>query len=187
MLLDYDRLGALRWPLGGISLAVALFLPLPILLIVALSFGSSQWLQFPPPGWTLRWYRDPAVSPPPWAGRGRRAGQPNGRGRSSRCCRCRWAAGRLGLVRGRFRAARCCAALFLTPMVPPVVVLAVALYALLPVAAPERHADRLRHRLSGQRPALRPGCRSAMRWSASTRRFEDAAGALRRQPSNSCN
>jgi putative spermidine/putrescine transport system permease protein len=25
--------------------------------IVALSFGDSQWLIFPPPGWTLQWYR----------------------------------------------------------------------------------------------------------------------------------
>ena len=37
---------------------VCLFLLLPIVFIAALSFGSSQWLIFPPPGWTLRWYRD---------------------------------------------------------------------------------------------------------------------------------
>jgi hypothetical protein len=56
MLLDFDRLGGLRFVLAGIALIVGLFLLLPIALIVALSFGSSQWLQFPPPAWTLKWY-----------------------------------------------------------------------------------------------------------------------------------
>ena len=57
MLLDFDRLGALRWMLVALGAAVALFLLLPIVFIVALSFGDSQWLIFPPPGWTLEWYR----------------------------------------------------------------------------------------------------------------------------------
>lgn len=57
MLLDFDRLGALRWILVAVGAAVALFLLLPIVFIVALSFGDSQWLIFPPPGWTLEWYR----------------------------------------------------------------------------------------------------------------------------------
>ena len=35
---------------------IGLFLLLPIVFIVLLSFGSSQWLVFPPPGWTLKWY-----------------------------------------------------------------------------------------------------------------------------------
>ncbi|MCW1248516.1 ABC transporter permease, partial [Pseudomonas sp. SAICEU22] len=35
---------------------IALFLLLPIVFIVLLSFGSSQWLVFPPPGWTFKWY-----------------------------------------------------------------------------------------------------------------------------------
>src|SRR4051812_42127049 len=56
MLLDFNRLGALRFILAGIGALVGLFLLLPIALIVALSFGSSQWLQFPPPAWTLKWY-----------------------------------------------------------------------------------------------------------------------------------
>ena len=54
MLLDFDRLGPLRWVLLSVGAAVSLFLLLPVLFIVALSFGSSQWLLFPPPGWTLR-------------------------------------------------------------------------------------------------------------------------------------
>ena len=39
----------------GTSL-IALLLLLPIVFIVLLSFGSSQWLVFPPPGWSIKWY-----------------------------------------------------------------------------------------------------------------------------------
>src|SRR5690349_25033535 len=63
MLLDFDRLGALRWALLSVGVGVALFLLLPIVFIAALSFGDSQWLIFPPPGWTLRWYEDLFADP----------------------------------------------------------------------------------------------------------------------------
>lgn len=127
MLLNYERLGALRWLLGGAVILVSLFLLLPILFIIALSFGSSQWLVFPPPGWTLKWYQEFFADP-------------------------RWLASiatsaKIGvlvmlasvilgllasfaLVRGSFRGRETLRALFLTPMVLPVVVFAVAIYAL---------------------------------------------------------
>jgi putative spermidine/putrescine transport system permease protein len=35
---------------------VLLFLVLPSLLVVPLSFSDSRFLQFPPPGWSTRWY-----------------------------------------------------------------------------------------------------------------------------------
>ena len=51
-----NRSAPLHWgrlALIGAAWAVfALFLLLPIVFIVLLSFGSSQWLVFPPPGWT---------------------------------------------------------------------------------------------------------------------------------------
>ena len=126
MLLDYKGLGPWKWPLLGFTLAVTLFLLLPILFIVALSFGSSQWLIFPPPSWTTKWYQQLFADP-------------------------RWIAAALtslkiglivtvlsvllgllaafGLTRGRFRGVETLRALFLTPMILPVVVFAVALYA----------------------------------------------------------
>ena len=56
MLLEFPRIG---WPLkvGLLFIAVltVVFLLAPIAFIVALSFGSSQWLAFPPPSWTTRW------------------------------------------------------------------------------------------------------------------------------------
>ncbi len=126
MLLDFARLGPWRVALGLIALLVGAYLLLPILLIVALSFGSSQWLQFPPPGWTLRWYED-LFDDPEWIG--------------SFLTSFKIAAvvtvlsvgiglmASFGLTRGTFRGREALRALFLTPMILPVVVLAVALYA----------------------------------------------------------
>jgi len=39
--------------LGGLIL---LFLILPSLLVIPLSFSDSRYLAFPPPGWSTRWY-----------------------------------------------------------------------------------------------------------------------------------
>ncbi|CAJ9493897.1 putrescine ABC transporter permease [Burkholderia pseudomallei] len=126
MLLDFDRLGGLRWALMAVGGAVALFLLLPIAFIVELSFGDSQWLIFPPPGWTLEWYRQ-LFTDPGWLG--------------SLLTSFELAVivtffsvlmdllASLALVRGEFRGRNAVQAFFLTPMVLPVVVLAVALYA----------------------------------------------------------
>lgn len=127
MLLNYDRLGKLRWALWIITGLVCAFLLLPVLFIAALSFGSSQWLVFPPPSWTFKWYGQLFADP-------------------------RWfesaftsliigvltmiSAVLLGLmasfalVRGQFPGREFLRGLFLTPMVLPVIVFAVAIYAL---------------------------------------------------------
>ncbi|WP_029350235.1 ABC transporter permease [Bosea sp. 117] len=126
MLLDFARLGSWRLLLGLIAALVGAFLLLPIALIVALSFGSSQWLQFPPPGWTLRWYEE-LFADPEWLGSFLTSFQiavvvtvlSVGIG----------AMASFGLTRGEFRGRELLRALFLTPMILPVVVLAVALYA----------------------------------------------------------
>lgn len=126
MLLDFDRLGSWKWVLIAINMLVALFLLLPIVFIAALSFGDSQWLIFPPPGWTLRWYRELFADP--------------------RWLESAWTSAKiaisvtvlsvmigllasLALTRGTFRGREGLRALFITPMILPVVVLAVALYA----------------------------------------------------------
>lgn len=126
MLLHWDRLGWWRWALLAVTMLTAIFLLLPILFIAALSFGSSQWLIFPPPSWTLRWY-DELFADPSWLDAA-------------------WTSFKIamvvallsvlvgtlaafGLVRGRFRGREALKAFFLTPMILPVVVLAVALYA----------------------------------------------------------
>lgn len=127
MLLDFDKLGGLRIFLIGLTVLVCLFLVLPIAFIAALSFGSSQWLIFPPPSWTFKWYQD-LFADPRWL--------------YSALTSLKIAAivtvlsviigflAALGLNRGRFIGRDVLRALFLTPMILPVVVLAVALYAL---------------------------------------------------------
>nr|WP_298097835.1 ABC transporter permease [uncultured Shinella sp.] len=127
MLLDFDKLGGLRTFLIALVALVCLFLILPIVFIAALSFGSSQWLIFPPPSWTFKWYQD-LFADPRWL--------------YSALTSLKIAAivtvlsvvigflAALGLDRGRFAGRDLLRALFLTPMILPVVVLAVALYAL---------------------------------------------------------
>lgn len=128
MLLDFPRLGALRWVLVGIGGLVCTYLLLPIVLIVFLSFGSSRWLAFPPPDWTLKWYEE-FFSDPQWLASV-------------------WTSLKvavivtalsvlLGLlvsfaiVRGSFRGRSLLRVFLMMPLVLPVVVLAVGLYGLL--------------------------------------------------------
>ena len=128
MLLDISRMGwLLRLCLLLIALLTSVFLLAPIAFTVALSFGSSQWLIFPPPSWTTQWYHQ-LFADHDWLD-------------------ATWASLKIAtmvsvlsvvlgfftsmaLVRGRFRGKALLRAFFLTPMIMPVVVLAVALYAL---------------------------------------------------------
>ncbi|HBF30371.1 ABC transporter permease [Rhizobium sp.] len=127
MLLNFQSLGWWKWALLTITFLIAAFLLLPIVFIAALSFGSSQWLIFPPPSWTMKWYQ--ALF------------------NDARWLDAAWTSFKIalmvtvlsvliglvaafGLVRGRFVGRNTLNALFMTPMILPVVVLAVALYAL---------------------------------------------------------
>ena len=46
------------WLLRAACVGVLLFLLLPILVIVPLSFSDSSFLAYPIPGWSLKWYRN---------------------------------------------------------------------------------------------------------------------------------
>ena len=125
MLLNFDRLGLLRLVLGAIGILVGAFLLLPILLIVALSFGSSRYLQFPPPTWTLKWYAQ-LLADPGWF-----ASFVTSVEIAVVVTLLSLVVGTMAsfaLTRGRFRGRELLRALLLTPMVLPVVVLAVGLY-----------------------------------------------------------
>ena len=126
MLLDFARLGLLRYVLCAFGALVGAFLLLPILLIVALSFGSSRYLQFPPPSWTLRWYAD-LFADPEWL-----TSFLTSLEIASVVAILSVVLGTLasfGLTRGTFRGREALRAFFLMPMMLPVVVLAVGLYA----------------------------------------------------------
>ena len=36
--------------------AVLVFLALPLLVVVPISFSAAKYLTFPPPGWSAQWY-----------------------------------------------------------------------------------------------------------------------------------
>src|SRR5438876_11932175 len=126
MLLDYDRLGWLRAALAGFTALVAAFLLLPVIFIVLLSFGSSRWLAFPPPGWTLKWYQE-LLADPAWIGAALTSAKI-----AAMAAILAVLMGLLcsfSLVRGEFRGRQILRGLLLTPMVLPVVVFAIAIYA----------------------------------------------------------
>jgi putative spermidine/putrescine transport system permease protein len=126
MLLDYDRLGWLKVALLGFTALVAAFLLLPVVFIVLLSFGSSRWLAFPPPGWTLKWYEE-LFADPSWI----EAALTSAR-IATMTAILAVAIGLLAsfaLVRAQFRGREILRGLLLTPMVLPVVVFAIAIYA----------------------------------------------------------
>ncbi|MBY6089964.1 ABC transporter permease [Maritimibacter alkaliphilus] len=54
---------ALLWKLGrllfhGVGLAWQLFMVAPLIIVVVVSFTSASYLMFPPPGYSLDWYRE---------------------------------------------------------------------------------------------------------------------------------
>ena len=51
-----DKLGWYALRLGGV--AVLVFLLLPVVVIIPLSFSDSSFLAYPIEGWSLQWYRD---------------------------------------------------------------------------------------------------------------------------------
>lgn len=122
---------AIGWRLrGGLLLitgAIAAVLLLPIVFIVLLSFGSSQWLVFPPPGWTLKWYQQ-FFANPEWmqaALASLKVALLTTLVSVALALPCAFA-----LVRGRFPGRKTLYAVFTLPMIVPLVVIAVAIYAL---------------------------------------------------------
>ena len=53
-----DGMGAWRGLRGTLCVLVAVYLLAPLAIVVIISFSSAPFLQFPPPGLSLRWYRN---------------------------------------------------------------------------------------------------------------------------------
>jgi putative spermidine/putrescine transport system permease protein len=119
------RLG--RLTLGLFTVAVCVFLVAPSLVVVPMSFSSAELLVFPPPGYSLRWYAN-FFERPEWTLAGRNSFVvaalttvlATGLGTMAA----------LGLVRGRVPLRALVTAVFLTPMIVPAIVTAVAVYGL---------------------------------------------------------
>jgi putative spermidine/putrescine transport system permease protein len=52
-----------RIALGAVVTAVILYLLFPVIVVLAISFSSGNFLVFPPPGFSLQWYRAIASDP----------------------------------------------------------------------------------------------------------------------------
>ena len=125
MLLDRKAMGRFRYVLYGMNTLVALFLLLPIVFIVLLSFGSSPWLAFPPPDWTVRWYEE-LFGKPQWF-----TAIMNSFRIGLAVMAMAIAIGvpaSFAIVRGRFPGRDALAALFTTPLIVPLVIIGIALY-----------------------------------------------------------
>jgi putative spermidine/putrescine transport system permease protein len=114
----------LLWVHAGLTL---LFLCAPIAIIVVVSFNASEFIQFPPRAWSLRWYRnyfgarqwvEPTLLSLRVAGITMALSTALG------------TAAAIGITRGRFRGRRAVEFFFLSPMVVPSIVLAIGLYLL---------------------------------------------------------
>src|SRR5579871_1428775 len=120
-----EHRGYPRVLLWAFCVSVLLFLMAPILVIVIASFNDSQYLQFPPKVWSLRWYE-------------RFFGSPHWYEAALLSLRVAivtmaiaTALGTLaaiGLVRGQFRGKRLVELFLISPLFVPVIVIAIGLY-----------------------------------------------------------
>jgi ABC-type spermidine/putrescine transport system permease subunit II len=114
-----------RYLLALFGGAVLLFLCLPIAVVVPMSFSSASSLEFPPPGFSLRWYES-FFGDPRWL---RAAG--NSALIALAASIAALVLGSIaasGLVRGRFRGRAVLESNFILPLILPPVITAVALY-----------------------------------------------------------
>ena len=121
------RMPSGRMALWFFSLAVVIFLLAPILVIVVVSFDQSTLFQFPPQEWSFRWYS--AL----WRSRDWREAFALSfwlAGSVAALCLLLGVPAAYGLARGNFRGKRSVEFFLVSPMVVPVIVLAIALYML---------------------------------------------------------
>ncbi len=114
-----------RIVLAVCAIAVLVFLCLPVLIVVPMSFSSSTSLRFPPEGFSLRWYGQ-VFGDPRWV----RAMQTSLvlAFLSSTLALLLGSLAAYGLTRGRFWGRMALQSNFIAPMIIPSVITAVALY-----------------------------------------------------------
>jgi ABC-type spermidine/putrescine transport system permease subunit II len=103
------------------------FLCAPILIVVVVSFNASEFIEFPPRAWSLRWYQN-YFSARQWV-------EPTLLSLriafvTMVLATALGTAAAIGLTRGRFRGRRMLEFFFVSPMVMPTIVLAIGLYLL---------------------------------------------------------
>jgi len=122
---ERERVSWKQIALGAAAGCGLMFLIIPILIIIPLSFSSALYLRFPPPGFSLQWY-DRFFGHPEWM--------------ASLWLSLRVAvmsmivtvvlgvAAAMALVRGRFPGKTAVYALILSPVIVPTIITAIAIY-----------------------------------------------------------
>ena len=120
-----DKLG--WWALRVFCVLLLIFLLLPILVIIPLSFSSSSFLAYPMPGWSLQWY-DNLFTSPEWvrAAKNSFIVAPS----AALIATVLGTVAAVGLARVQFFGKGLLMSILILPMVVPVVVVAIATYLL---------------------------------------------------------
>lgn len=111
--------------LYAVAALVLLFLVVPIVVIIPISFSSAQYLTFPPPGFSLRWY-DRFLGRPEWLASLRLTLEVASMATLFSTLLGLLAS--LALVRGRFPGKPAVYALILSPMIVPSIITAIGIY-----------------------------------------------------------
>ncbi len=119
------NLGSLLLNAAGIS--VMLFLILPAFFIIPMSFGSSQYLKFPPIDFSLKWYVE-FIRSAKWIGSLWLSAQVAVL--TTFVATLIGTLASLALVRGKFPAKPVISAVIISPMIVPVIIFAIAVYGL---------------------------------------------------------
>lgn len=114
-----------RLPLALLGVLTCVFLSLPALIVVPMSFTESREMEFPPVGFSTRWY-EVVLSDPAWRDR-LVASLEIGIG-SAVLATALGLLTAMGLIRGRFPGKRVVSGLVLFPLVVPTVVIAIGMY-----------------------------------------------------------
>ena len=119
------RRGVRHAGVAVVAVAALVFLCLPIVIVVPMSFSSARSLRFPPPGLSLRWYHE-LLADPEWL-----VAMTNSAIvalSSSVLAVVLGVLAAYGLVRGRLAGRTAIEAMFMAPLVIPPVIIAIALY-----------------------------------------------------------
>ncbi len=112
---------ALVW---AMAIAAAVFLLTPLVVTVAVSFGSSAVFTLPPPGWSLRWYERLGNTRGLWASL---VTSVQIAGLSTLISLVLGTLCAIGLLRGRFRGREAMAAFLVSPLMLPGLVIGIAM------------------------------------------------------------
>ena len=113
------------WWLSAMALAILVFLCLPMVIVIPMSFSSARSLEFPPPGLSLRWYQS-FFSNDIWLHAGVNSFLLAVLASTSALIMGTLAA--YGLVRGSFPGRKLLEANFMAPIIVPSIITAVALF-----------------------------------------------------------